>query len=94
MKPTPILLIKILILSENYLNILGKWRKNFLTKDLFEVLNKKEVLGYKVMGAGGGGFVLAFFKEGKRDRFISKYLKNKLFVKPEIDDSGTKTIIY
>ena len=64
------------------------------TKDLFEVLNKKEVLGYKVMGAGGGGFVLAFFKEGKRDRFISKYLKNKLFVKPEIDDSGTKTIIY
>ena len=64
------------------------------TLDLFEILNKKEVLGYKIMGAGGGGFVLAYFKEGKRDKFINKYLKNKLFIKPEIDESGTKTIIY
>ena len=64
------------------------------TKDLFDILNKKEILGYKIMGAGGGGFVLAYFKEGKRDKFINKYLKNKLFVKPEIDELGTRTIIY
>ena len=54
----------------------------------------KEILGYKIMGAGGGGFVLAYFKEGKRDKFINKYLKNKLFIKPEIDELGTRTIIY
>ena len=64
------------------------------TLDLFEILNKKEVLGYKIMGAGGGGFVLAYFKEGKRDKFINKYLKDKLFIKPQIDESGTRTIIY
>ena len=64
------------------------------TKDLFEILNKKEILGYKIMGAGGGGFVLAYFREGKRDKFINKYLKNKLFIKPEIDELGTRTIIY
>ena len=64
------------------------------TLHLFEILNKKEVLGYKIMGAGGGGFVLAYFKEGKRDKFIKKYLKNKLFIKPQIDESGTRTIIY
>ena len=64
------------------------------TSDLFEIFNKKEVLGYKIMGAGGGGFVLAFFKEGKRDKFIDKYLKKKLFIKPEIDELGTRTIIY
>ena len=64
------------------------------TLHLFEILNKKEVLGYKIMGAGGGGFVLAYFKEGKRDKFINKYLKNKLFIKPQIDESGTRTIIY
>ena len=64
------------------------------TLHLFEILNKKEVLGYKIMGAGGGGFVLAYFKEGRRDKFINKYLKNKLFIKPQIDESGTRTIIY
>ena len=64
------------------------------TRDLFEILNKKEILGYKMMGAGGGGVILAYFKEGKRDAFIKKYLKNKLFIKPEIDESGTRTIIY
>ena len=64
------------------------------TLDLLDILNKKEILGYKIMGAGGGGFVLVYFKEGKRDKFIEKYLKNKLYVKPEIDDSGTRTIIY
>ena len=64
------------------------------TLHLFEILNKKEVLGYKIMGAGGGGFVLAYFKEGKRDKFINKYLKDKLFIKPQIDESGTRTIIY
>ena len=35
------------------------------TLDLLAILNKKEILGYKIMGAGGGGFVLAYFKEGK-----------------------------
>ena len=64
------------------------------TSDLLNILNKKEILGYKIMGAGGGGFVLAYFKEGKRDKFIEKYLKNKLYIKPEIDESGTRTIIY
>ena len=64
------------------------------TSDLLEILNKKEILGYKIMGAGGGGFILAYFKEGKRDKFIEKYLKNKLFIKPEIDESGTRTINY
>ena len=64
------------------------------TLDLLDILNKKEILGYKIMGAGGGGFVLAYFKEGKRDKFIDKYLKNKLYIKPEIDESGTRTIIY
>ena len=64
------------------------------TLHLFEILNRKEVLGYKIMGAGGGGFVLAYFKEGKRDKFINKYLKDKLFIKPQIDESGTRTIIY
>ena len=64
------------------------------TTDLLEILNKKEILGYKIMGAGGGGFVLVYFKKGKRDGFIEKYLKNKLFIKPEIDESGTRTIIY
>ena len=37
------------------------------TTDLLEILNKKEILGYKIMGAGGGGFVLVYFKKGKRD---------------------------
>ena len=29
------------------------------TSDLLEILNKKEILGYKIMGAGGGGFILS-----------------------------------
>ena len=47
--------------------------------DLLEILNKKEILGYKIMGAGGGGFILAYFKEGKRDKFIEKYLKKIIY---------------
>ena len=35
------------------------------------------------MGAGGTGFELAYFKEGKRDKFIN-LLENKLFIKPKL----------
>ena len=54
------------------------------TSELFEIFNKKEVLGYKIMGAGGGGFVLAFFKEGKRDKFIDKYLKKNYLLSQKL----------
>lgn len=66
--------------------------KNMTTKrvdEIIETAKKSGVLGYKLLGAGGGGFIMLFFKEGMKKKF---YLKNKdifFIIEPKIDEKGS-----
>jgi D-glycero-alpha-D-manno-heptose-7-phosphate kinase len=52
---------------------------------------QKGALGGKILGAGGGGFLLFICKEGDRKNFISK-LKNKVVVPVKLSTEGTKIV--
>ena len=58
---------------------------------LYDYGMQKGALGGKILGAGGGGFLLFICKEGDRKKFISK-LKNKVVVPVKLSTEGTKIV--
>ena len=61
--------------------------------DLYDFGIKNGVLGGKVLGAGGGGFLLFVCKEGIRDNLVGKLNLNNIKVFPfNISTTGTKII--
>lgn len=69
------------IMSNNNINI------------LFNEILKNGCMGGKLIGAGGGGFILAICSNKKK---LEKYLKSKkiIFFDCEIDEHGAKKIIF
>ena len=65
--------------------------KNMTTKRVDEILEtakKSGALGYKLLGAGGGGFIMLFFKEGmKKILFENKDIF--FIIEPKIDEKGS-----
>ena len=70
---------------------LNKSMSNLKIDELYHFSKKEGALGMKLLGAGGGGFAVIFFKEGKKEPFKKKIKKYK-FIEVSIDEEGTKII--
>ena len=61
--------------------------------ELYEFGLKNGALGGKILGAGGGGFLLFTSKEGDKDNLVSKLISNNMTVVPfKSSNCGTKII--
>ena len=61
--------------------------------ELYKVAIRAGALGGKVLGAGGGGFVLFFVKPENQDK-VKKALSNLTFVPFKFENSGSKVVVY
>lgn len=61
--------------------------------DLYETALKNGAIGGKLLGAGGGGFMLLFISPDKRKK-LSNALKDYLEVKFSFDSEGSQIIYY
>ena len=88
---------------ENFGNLMRKsWESkketnkkivNKKIRNLEKILDSNSCLGYKILGAGGGGFMLAVFNAKEKKKFIKKY-KNKLkFLNIEYYPYGSQNIL-
>ena len=60
---------------------------------IYSTARKAGASGGKLLGAGGGGFMLLFVKPERRKE-VRKSLKNLLFVPFDFDNSGSQIIFY
>jgi D-glycero-alpha-D-manno-heptose-7-phosphate kinase len=61
--------------------------------EIYETGMKNGAIGGKILGAGGGGFMLFYAKKEKHQKIIES-LSSKLFVPFRFDNSGSKIIYY
>lgn len=61
--------------------------------DLYEKGLKSGALGGKILGAGGGGFLLFYVQQEKQDA-VKEEMKNLLYVPFQFEDGGTRVIYY
>lgn len=61
--------------------------------EIYDVAKNAGAIGGKLLGAGGGGFML-FFVEPEKRQFVEKALKGMLSVPFSFDDSGSQIISY
>lgn len=61
--------------------------------DIYNIARKAGVIGGKLLGAGGGGFMLFFADPGKQERIKDK-LRNLLWVPFGFDSLGSQIIFY
>ena len=61
--------------------------------EIYEAGIKAGATGGKILGAGGGGFIL-FFAEPKNHKKIRERLKNLVHVAFHFDDVGSKIVVY
>lgn len=64
-----------------------------LIDNIYETAIKHGALGGKILGAGGGGFML-FFAPPEKQKDIKKALQNLIHVPFKFDDQGSQTILY
>lgn len=83
------------LLMENW-KIKANLDPSIATKNVKEITGVAKVhgaIGFKLLGAGGGGFILIYFKENEKQNFKKKF-KDKLFiVDPKLDNEGTKILL-
>ena len=60
---------------------------------IYETAIKAGALGGKLLGAGGGGFILFFVKPELQPK-VKEKLKNLLYVPFKFDNSGSQIIYY
>jgi D-glycero-alpha-D-manno-heptose-7-phosphate kinase len=72
---------------------LSKKITNTMLDDLYNAAIKAGAIGGKVLGAGGGGFVLFFVKPQNQDR-VKKALSNLTFVPFKFENAGSKIVLY
>jgi len=66
---------------------------NSLIDEIYDTAMKNGALGGKVLGAGGGGFML-FYAKPEYQTQIKKSLRNLLHVPFKFDDQGCQIILY
>jgi D-glycero-alpha-D-manno-heptose-7-phosphate kinase len=60
---------------------------------IYEIAKKNGALGGKLLGAGGGGFML-FYADRERHSAIQESLAEKIFVPFRFEDTGSKIVYY
>ncbi len=83
------------LLHENWM-IKRKLTDKISTPTIDKIYNdaiKAGALGGKLLGAGGGGFIL-FFVEPKKQQNVMKKLKNLLYVPFRFENLGSQIIYY
>jgi D-glycero-alpha-D-manno-heptose-7-phosphate kinase len=66
---------------------------NVKIDELYNAAIKAGATGGKVLGAGGGGFVLFFVKPENQDK-VKKVLSNLTFVPFKFENTGSKVVLY
>ena len=66
---------------------------NSMIDDLYETARKAGAMGGKLLGAGGGGFLLLFVRPEQQGR-VREVLKESLHVPIQFDFSGTRIIFH
>jgi D-glycero-alpha-D-manno-heptose-7-phosphate kinase len=66
---------------------------NFKLDEIYDTGIKNGAIGGKILGAGGGGFMLFYAKKEMHQKIIES-LSSKLFVPFRFDNSGSKIIYY
>ena len=66
---------------------------NSLINEIYEVARSSGALGGKVLGAGGGGFILLFVKP-KDQEVVKVKLKNLVHVPFKFENTGSKVVLY
>ena len=60
---------------------------------LYEKGIRAGALGGKLLGAGGGGF-LVFYVEPDKQKYVKEAMKELLYIPFEFEDGGTRVIHY
>lgn len=66
---------------------------NSLIDNIYQTARDKGALGGKILGAGGGGFVL-FYAHPEKQQAIRKALDNLIYVPFKFDDQGSQIVYY
>lgn len=61
--------------------------------EIYSAARSAGALGGKILGAGGGGFMLIYAEPEKQER-IKERLKNLLWVPCQFDNSGSQIVVY
>lgn len=61
--------------------------------ELYQTAMKNGALGGKILGAGGGGFLL-FYARPENQKAIKKSLRNLIYVPFKFDDQGSQIVYY
>jgi len=61
--------------------------------DIYDIAIKNGAIGGKILGAGGGGFILFFAKPEYQNK-IKKALSSLTFVPFKFENSGSKVVLY
>ena len=61
--------------------------------EIYEAARDAGAVGGKLLGAGGGGFMLLFVEPDKQPA-VTERLKNLVRVKFDVDEIGSKIVVY
>jgi D-glycero-alpha-D-manno-heptose-7-phosphate kinase len=61
--------------------------------DIYQAGMAAGAVGGKILGAGGGGFIL-FFVPPEHQATVRERLKHLVYVPIKMDDSGSKVVLY
>lgn len=61
--------------------------------EIYQKAIKKGAIGGKLLGAGGGGFLLFYVEKDKQDK-VKEALKNLLYVPFDFEDEGSRVLYY
>ena len=59
-------------------------------KEIINEVKLQNCLGYKLLGAGGGGFVYALFDD-LSEKYINKFPNRRSFI-PRLDNGGARVV--
>ena len=66
---------------------------NTMIDEIYEIAMKNGALGGKILGAGGGGFIL-FFVPQERQEKIRNIFSHLTYVPFDFEESGSKVVVY
>ena len=61
---------------------------------ILKILDYENALGYKILGAGGGGFILCVMNKNKKEKFFNKYKNKFKMIDYSFQNSSTQFLFY